>query len=88
MNEILIKVADNVNKFKEGDILVYNKDKTFSTININDVIDKKLKTFEAKQTELTNEARANSKRCKHEIKRFGELVDNLQKALRGGKNDD
>jgi len=82
--EILIKVDDNINDFKNGDVLVFNfKTKKFSTQNINEIVDKKLENFTKEKNELKNELEAQKKRYKHEIERFGKLVDDLKITLSG-----
>jgi len=86
MNEILIKVEDNVNSFKEGDVLVYTKKKVFKTVNINDIVDKKLSPFTAEKDKIINELKTEKESYKHMLTNCEKLIDSLAKAL-GGKNN-
>jgi len=86
MAKILINVSDDVNSFTAGDVLVYCEDKTFKTVNVYDLIEKRLKNYETERTELLNELKAEKKRYKSAIEKFGNLVDGLENALKWSKN--
>ena len=85
MAQVLIKISDSINSFTAGDVLVYCEDKTFKTLDVTALIEKKLKAYETERTELVNELSAAKERYLYEITRFGNLVDELEKVLKGGK---
>lgn len=87
--EMLIKVHDSVDEFKNGDVLVFdNKTKSFKTVNINDVVQEQLKSFEFEKQEVKNEYKIAKERFNTSLGRFETLTNRLITALSGKTTQD
>ena len=78
----IIEVKENVNEFKNGDILVFDsKTKTFITANINDFLKEKLNDLQKETLALKEELVVSKKRYHILIDRLNTLVDELWNRL-------
>lgn len=84
--KITIDVKENVNEFKDGDVLVYDfKTKKFETKNIKEMVDTALKPFEIEKQKIMNEMSSAKERYNFMLERVDNILGGLEAVLRGVK---
>lgn len=84
--KVTIDVKENVNEFKDGDVLVYDfKTKKFETKNIKEMVDTVLKPFEIEKQKIMNEMSSAKERYNFMLERVDNILGGLEAVLRGVK---